>query len=35
MGEPEDVAEAVVWLYLDTTSFITGATLTIEGGSFT
>jgi NAD(P)-dependent dehydrogenase (short-subunit alcohol dehydrogenase family) len=32
IGRPEEVAEAVVWLCSDQSSFITGATLPIEGG---
>ncbi len=35
MGEPSEVAEAVVWLCSDAASFITGATLTVDGGQFT
>ncbi len=32
MGEPEDVAEAVVWLCSDAASFITGQVLGLDGG---
>lgn len=32
MGEPEEVAEAVVWLCSDAASFITGAILPVDGG---
>ena len=32
LGTPEEVAEAVVWLCSDGASFITGQTLTIDGG---
>ena len=32
LGQPEDVAEAVVWLCSDAASFITGQTLVIDGG---
>jgi len=32
MGKPEEVAEAVVWLCSDAASFITGTTLTMDGG---
>lgn len=32
MTEPEDVAEAVVWLFSDAASFVTGHTLVIDGG---
>jgi NAD(P)-dependent dehydrogenase (short-subunit alcohol dehydrogenase family) len=31
-GEPEEVAEAVVWLLSDKASFVTGAAWTIDGG---
>lgn len=32
LGTPEEVAEAVVWLCSDRASFVTGQTLTIDGG---
>ncbi len=32
LGQPEDVAEAVLWLCSDVASFITGQTLVIDGG---
>jgi NAD(P)-dependent dehydrogenase (short-subunit alcohol dehydrogenase family) len=32
MGEPEEIAEAVVWLCSDATSFVTGHTMTVDGG---
>ncbi len=32
LGEPEEVAEAVLWLCSDAASFTTGATLTVDGG---
>ena len=32
VGQPEEVARAVVWLCSDQASFITGTTLTIDGG---
>jgi NAD(P)-dependent dehydrogenase (short-subunit alcohol dehydrogenase family) len=32
LGQPQDVAEAVVWLCSDRSSFITGQTLVIDGG---
>jgi NAD(P)-dependent dehydrogenase (short-subunit alcohol dehydrogenase family) len=32
VGEPDDVAAAVVWLCSEAASFITGITLTIDGG---
>jgi NAD(P)-dependent dehydrogenase (short-subunit alcohol dehydrogenase family) len=32
MGEPEEVAEAVIWLCSDSASFITGHVMPIDGG---
>ena len=32
VGEPEEVAEAVVWLSSDKASFVVGHTMTIDGG---
>jgi NAD(P)-dependent dehydrogenase (short-subunit alcohol dehydrogenase family) len=32
MGDPEGVAEAVVWLCSDAASFITGIALPVDGG---
>ncbi|MGH7962314.1 MAG: SDR family oxidoreductase [Candidatus Binatia bacterium] len=32
MGKPEDVAEAVLWLSSDASSFVTGTSLVIDGG---
>jgi NAD(P)-dependent dehydrogenase (short-subunit alcohol dehydrogenase family) len=32
MGQPEEIAEAVVWLCSDATSFVTGHTMTVDGG---
>jgi NAD(P)-dependent dehydrogenase (short-subunit alcohol dehydrogenase family) len=32
VGEPEEVAEAVVWLCSDTTSFVTGHAMVVDGG---
>jgi NAD(P)-dependent dehydrogenase (short-subunit alcohol dehydrogenase family) len=32
IGAPEEVARTVAWLYSDAASFITGATLAIDGG---
>lgn len=32
MGEPEEVAEAVIWLCSDGASFVTGAALAVDGG---
>jgi 3-oxoacyl-[acyl-carrier protein] reductase len=35
MGQPEDVANAYVWLASDAASFITGTVLSIDGGVVT
>ena len=32
VGEPEEVAEAVVWLCSDAASFVTGHAMTVDGG---
>ena len=32
-GEAEEIAEAIAWLASDTTKFITGQTLTLDGGT--
>jgi NAD(P)-dependent dehydrogenase (short-subunit alcohol dehydrogenase family) len=32
VGQPEEVAEAVVWLCSDAASFVTGHTMTVDGG---
>jgi NAD(P)-dependent dehydrogenase (short-subunit alcohol dehydrogenase family) len=32
VGEPEEVAEAVVWLCSEAASFVTGHTMTVDGG---
>jgi NAD(P)-dependent dehydrogenase (short-subunit alcohol dehydrogenase family) len=32
IGIPEEVAEAVLWLCSNTASFVTGHTLTMDGG---
>lgn len=32
LGKPEEVAEAVVWLCSDAASFVTGHTMTVDGG---
>lgn len=32
MGKPEEIAEAVVWLCADAASFVTGHTMTVDGG---
>jgi 3-oxoacyl-[acyl-carrier protein] reductase len=35
MGQPEDVANAYVWLASDQASFITGVVLSVDGGVVT
>lgn len=32
MGDPKEVAEAVVWLCSDAASFVTGHAMTVDGG---
>jgi NAD(P)-dependent dehydrogenase (short-subunit alcohol dehydrogenase family) len=32
LGEPEEVAEAVIWLCSDASSFVTGHAMTVDGG---
>jgi len=32
MGKPEEIAEAVVWLCSDAAAFVTGHTMTVDGG---
>jgi NAD(P)-dependent dehydrogenase (short-subunit alcohol dehydrogenase family) len=32
LGKPEEVAETVVWLCRDAASFVTGHTITVDGG---
>jgi acetoacetyl-CoA reductase len=34
LGEPEDIARAVLFLAADAASFITGSTLSINGGQY-
>jgi NAD(P)-dependent dehydrogenase (short-subunit alcohol dehydrogenase family) len=34
MGEPEEVAEAVLWLCSDAASYITGHSLLVDGGHY-
>jgi len=35
MGQPEDIANAYLWLASDAASFITGAVLSVDGGAVT
>jgi glucose 1-dehydrogenase len=32
IGDPDDVAKAIVWLASDLSDYVTGATLTVDGG---
>jgi NAD(P)-dependent dehydrogenase (short-subunit alcohol dehydrogenase family) len=32
LGQPEDVAEAVIWLCSNAASFVTGHALVVDGG---
>ena len=32
MGQPEDIAAAVLWLCSDAASFVTGHTMVVDGG---
>jgi NAD(P)-dependent dehydrogenase (short-subunit alcohol dehydrogenase family) len=32
VGNPEEIAEAVVWLCSNAASFVTGHTMTVDGG---
>ncbi|MCU0239332.1 MAG: SDR family oxidoreductase [Pyrinomonadaceae bacterium] len=32
IGKPEEVAEAVIWLSSDKSSFVTGQTILVDGG---
>jgi acetoacetyl-CoA reductase len=34
LGEPEEIARAVVFLAADESSFITGSTMTLNGGQY-
>jgi NAD(P)-dependent dehydrogenase (short-subunit alcohol dehydrogenase family) len=34
VGQPREVAEAVVWLCSDAASFVTGHALNVYGGTF-
>jgi 3-oxoacyl-[acyl-carrier protein] reductase len=35
MGQPEDIANAYVWLASDAASFVNGAVLSVVGGAVT
>jgi 3-oxoacyl-[acyl-carrier protein] reductase len=35
MGQPEDIANAYVWLASDAASFVTGTVLSVDGGAVT
>jgi len=35
LGQPQDIAEAVIWLCSDASSFVTGHTLVVDGGDIT
>jgi NAD(P)-dependent dehydrogenase (short-subunit alcohol dehydrogenase family) len=35
MGQPEDIAEAVVFLASDASNYVTGQTLILDGGGLT
>jgi len=32
LGKPEEVAEAVIWLCSDASSFVTGHSMAVDGG---
>lgn len=32
LGQPEEIAETVIWLSSDAASFVTGHTMTVDGG---
>jgi 3-oxoacyl-[acyl-carrier protein] reductase len=34
VGQPEELADAIVWLASDRASYITGQTLLVDGGAF-
>jgi 3-oxoacyl-[acyl-carrier protein] reductase len=34
LGQPEEVADAIVWLASERASFITGQTLLVDGGLY-
>jgi NAD(P)-dependent dehydrogenase (short-subunit alcohol dehydrogenase family) len=35
LGEPEELAEAIVWLASDASSYVTGIVLPVDGGLLT
>jgi 3-oxoacyl-[acyl-carrier protein] reductase len=34
VGQPEELADAIVWLASDRASYITGQTILVDGGAF-
>jgi NAD(P)-dependent dehydrogenase (short-subunit alcohol dehydrogenase family) len=32
MGKPEEIGEAVTWLFSDASSFVTGHSMVVDGG---
>jgi len=34
LGQPEDIAEAVLWLCSDRAGFVTGSTYNVDGGYY-
>ena len=35
MGQPEDIANAYLWLASDVASFVSGAVMSVDGGAVT
>jgi 3-oxoacyl-[acyl-carrier protein] reductase len=35
MGQPEDIANAYLWLASDAASFVSGAVMSVDGGAVT